>query len=233
MKTAVLVSGQMRTLEYCLPSIQKHVLSRIGSYDVIAHIAEDEDAWTVEMLEPRKCAVVKQPNFDEKNFVHRSGRGVSGIQQVLRMFWSMEESNRLRHEVEAETGVAYDWVVRLRPDTEFFSDIEDLAACDPAAVHIPTFCNYWGLNDRFAFGGGAAMDAYHMKCGLLDSYVEQGGIYHPESFLKWAVDRAGIAVRRTEVIFDSVRKNRSRITPHWDASMGDIAPEWKRLLAAS
>ncbi len=233
MKTAVLVSGQMRSLECCLSSIQKRVLSRIGSYDVIAHVAEDEDAWKVEMLEPRKCVVVKQPTFDEKNYVHRSGRGVSGIQQVLRMLWSLEESNRLRHEVEKEAGAAYDWVIRLRPDTEFFSDIEDLANCDPAAVYIPTFCNYWGLHDRFAFGGGKAMDAYHEKFGLLDSYIEQGGIYHPESFLKWTIDRAATPVRRTEIIFDTVRKNRSRIVPYWQASMGDALPEWKRALLAS
>ena len=44
MKTAVLVSGQMRSLDGTLASIQKHVLSRIGDYDVIAHVAEDEDA---------------------------------------------------------------------------------------------------------------------------------------------------------------------------------------------
>jgi hypothetical protein len=233
MKTAVLVSGQMRTLEACLPSIQNHVLSRIGSFDVIAHVAEDEDAWKVALLEPRRCLVVRQPTFDEKNYVHRSGRGVSGIQQVLRMLWSLEESNRLRREAEAEAGVAYDWILRLRPDTEFSSDLEDLAACDPSAVYIPTFCNYWGLNDRFAFGGAAAMDAYHDKVGLLDGYIEQGGIYHPETFLKWAIERAGFPVRRTEVLFDSVRKNRSRITPYWEASMGDVVPRRTRGLLAS
>src|SRR5580658_1191276 len=232
MKTAVLISGQMRTLEGTLGSIQKHVLSRIGDYDVIAHVAEDEDAWKVEMLEPRKCVVVKQPFFDEKNYVHRSGRGVSGIQQVLRMFWSLAESNRLRHEVESETGKPYDWVIRLRPDTEFFSDIEDLAACDPSNIYVPTFCNSWGYNDRFAFGGGKAMDPYHDKTQLLDTYIGEKGIYHPESFLKWAIERAGVQVRRTETIFDTVRKNRTRIPPFWDASMGDSVPDWKRALSA-
>jgi|SRR5271165_3978150 len=230
MKTAVLVSGQMRSLDGCIASIQKHVLSRIADYDVIAHVADDEDAWKVEMLEPRKCVVVKQPLLDEKNYIHRSGRGVSGIQQVLRMFWSMEESNRLRHHVESESGAPYDWIIRLRPDTEFFSDIEDLGACDPSAVYIPTFCNYWGYNDRFAFGGGRAMDLYHDKMRLLDTYIDQLGIFHPESILKWAIDRAGVQVKRTEIIFDTVRKNRARIVPTWDSSMADAVPEWKRAL---
>ena len=64
MKTAVLVSGQMRSLDLCITSIQKHLLSKIGDYDIIAHVADDEDAWKVKLLEPRKCVVVAQPLLD-------------------------------------------------------------------------------------------------------------------------------------------------------------------------
>jgi hypothetical protein len=38
------------------------------------------------------------------------------------------------------------------------------------------------------------MDAYHDKTALLDGYIEGLGIYHPETFLKWAVARAGVPV---------------------------------------
>ncbi len=233
MKTAVLVSGQMRSLDGCIASIQKHVLDRIGDHDVIAHVADDEDAWKVELLEPAQCVVVRQPEFDEKNYIHRSGRGVIGIQPVLRMLWSMEESNRLRKEREAAQGFRYDWIIRLRPDTQFYSDMEDLAACDASSAYVPTFSNYYGYQDRFAFGGPVAMDAYHDKFRLLDAYVEQGGIFHPETLLKWALDRAGVTVRRTEVIFDTLRKNGLRKRPAWEARFGDQIPEWKaRLLSA-
>jgi hypothetical protein len=232
MKTAVLVSGQMRSLDLCLPTIQKHVLDKIGDYDLIAHVADDEDAWKIEVMEPRRCVVVAQPELDEKNYLHRTGRGVIGVQQVLRMFWSMEESNKLRHEAEAERGAPYDWVIRLRPDTQFFSDIEDLSLCDPSALYVPTFCNYWGYQDRFAFGGPAAMDAYHHKLGLIDDYVAANGIFHPESMLKWMVDRAGTPVKRTQIIFDTLRKNGQRIRPVWHESYGDIAPPWHKAFAA-
>jgi len=232
-KTAVLVSGQMRSLDLCITSIQKHLLSKIGDYDIIAHVADDEDAWKVKLLEPRKCVVVAQPLLDEKNYIHRTGRGVIGVQQVLRMFWSMEAANTLRKTAESERGVPYDWVVRLRPDTQFFSDIEDLSACDPATVYIPTFCNYWGYQDRFAFGGPAAMDAYHEKLSLLDTFVDQSGIYHPETILKWVLDRAGTPVRRTDIMFDTLRKNGQRIRPSWQAQYGDPLPAWKLALGAA
>lgn len=233
MKTAVLVSGQMRSLDVCITSIQKHVLDKIGDYDVIAHVAEDEDAWKVELLEPKKCVVVPQPEFDEKNYIHRTGRGVIGIQQVLKMFWSMEESNTLKKQAEAERGTRYDRVIRLRPDTQFFSDIEDLATIDPNAIYIPTFCNYWGYQDRFAFGGSEVMDVYHDKLALVDVCCAEGGIFHPESMLKWVIDRAGVPVKRTEIVFDTLRKNGDRIRPSWEACYGDIIPEWRRPFVAA
>lgn len=233
MKTAVLISGQMRTADVCLPSIQKHVLDRLGDYDVIAHIADDEDTWKLELFEPKKVSIQSQPELDEKNYVHRSGRGVIGIQPVLRMFWSMEESNRLRREAEAESGVRYDWVVRLRPDTQFYSDVEELASCDPSAVYLPTFSNYYGYQDRFAFGGPAAMDAYHDKFSLLDTCMAENGIFHPESMLKWALDRAGTPVKRTAILFDTLRKNGYLKRPVWSAKYGDIVPEWLKSFQAA
>jgi len=228
MKTAVLVSGQMRSLDVCITSIQKHLLDRIGDYDLLAHVADDEDAWKIDLLKPAKCVRIKQPAFDEKNYIHRSGRGVIGIQPVLRMFWSMEEANKLKKAAEAERGSPYDWVIRLRPDTQFFSDIEDLATCAPSAIYLPTFCNYWGYQDRFAFGGSRAMDVYHEKSALVDTYVAEGGIFHPESILKWAIDRAAVPVRRTGILFDTLRKNGSRIRPVWEECYGDVLPAWRR-----
>jgi hypothetical protein len=234
MKTAVLLSGQMRSADVCLASIQKHVLSRLGDYDLLAHIADDEDAWKLELFEPTRAVVVKQPKFDEKNYIHRTGRGVIGVQQVLRMFWSMEESNKLKKQAEAERGAPYDWVIRLRPDTQFFSDLEDLATLEPDAAYIPTFCNYWGYQDRFAFGSSKWMDAYHDKCGdLLDTYIAEGGIYHPETYLKWVLDRAGAPIKRTQILFDTLRKDGSRIRASWHKCYGDIVPPWREAFQAA
>jgi len=232
----------MRSADVCLASIQQHVLSRIGDHDIIAHIADDEDAWKLELFEPARAVVEQQPEFDEKNYIHRTGRGVIGVQQVLRMFWSMEQSNKLKKQLEAERGAPYDWVIRLRPDTQFFSDIEDLTTLDPNAVYVPTFCNYWGYQDRFAFGSSKWMDVYHDKfgsfggdkCGnLLDTYIAEGGIYHPESYLKWVLDRAGTPVQRTQILFDTLRKDGSRIRAYWDECYRDIVPEWKKPFIAA
>jgi len=96
---------------------------------------------------------------------------------------------------------------------------------------VPTFSNYWGYQDRFAFGGSAAMDVYHDKLRLLDEFVAGGGIFHPETILKWVLDRAGTPVQRTGVVFDTVRKNGERLRPVWHETYGDVLPPWKRAVA--
>jgi len=226
MKIAICLSGQMRTLDRCADSVRQHILSRYDC-DVFVHAADDPDAWMAGLLEPLRAAKVGQPEFDEKNYIHRSGRGVVAPQGVLRMLWSIQEADAMRRAAEEERGQRYDWVVRLRGDTQFFTDIEDLATLDPSAVYIPTYCNYWGCNDRFGFGGSEAMTVYSQKFGLLDEYVAGGGIFHPESFLKWALARGGVPIRRTEMLFDTIRKNGDRDRPIWRAECGDAVPDWK------
>ena len=218
MKTAILISGQFRSGAHCFPSIKKHVLDKLGDHDVIAHLARDEDASGIAQYQPRIMAIVDQPVLDEKNYVHRSGRQVFGIQQCLRMWWSMRES----HKLMLESNQKYDWVVRLRPDLQFFKDMEPLAELDPNEVYVPTFHNWWGYNDRFAIMGAKWAATYHSLFDQLDSYIAQGGIFHPETFLKWVLDEAGVHVKRTGVVFDTIRNNGLRVPAAWHASIGDI-----------
>ena len=77
------------------------------------------------------------------------------------------------------------------------------------------------------------MDVYHNKCALIDTYIAEGGIFHPESILGWAIQRAGVKVLRTEILFDTLRKNGARVRPTWDERYGDVLPPWKRQFTAA
>jgi hypothetical protein len=227
MSTAVLISGQMRTGRQCLPSIRRHVLDRIGAHLVYIHAAADEDADQVELFAPRFAKVEKQPDLDEKNYVHRTGRGVYGVQPVLRQLWSLREAWRL---MEQHAGPRPDWVVRLRPDCEFTAPMEFLPHLDgyvqPPTLWVPTFHNFHGLCDRFAFGGYEAMKVYCERFDNLDAYVAAGGIFQPETHLAWTLAQAGVAVKRTQALFNLRRKNGEVITPSWNqgAFYGDTTP---------
>lgn len=218
MKTAILISGEFRSGLYCFPSIKKHILDKVGDYDIYAALMLDGDAADVSVYQPKSKKFLEQPTLPEKNYIHRTGRQVYGVQGVLRQLWGLKQAYKLLE----ESGVAYDWVMRLRADTQFFTDIETPLSERSEGVHIPTFHNWWGYNDRFAY-----MPSYHAKgyfCRLdnLDEYVAQGGIFHPETHLKWTMGREGIPVYRTFVEFDTVRKDGSRFPPERYFACGDI-----------
>ena len=214
MKTAVLISGQFRSGVHCYPSIKKHVLDRIGDHDVYCHLMLDGDAADAKIYSPKVLKFVEQPTLDEKNYIHRTGRQVYGVQGVLRQLWGLDEVYKL---VEGD----YDCYIRLRPDLEFFSDIEDLRGCD-TACYIPRFHNWWGYNDRFGFMPKCFAETYFTRFRNLDDYVARNGIFHPETHLKWTLDGARVPIARTEVVFDTVRPNGQRFAPEYHSSCGDV-----------
>lgn len=222
MTTAVLVSGNMRTLDVCYPTIERHILKRLlGGFDCYSSTALDEDYLKVDLFRGVLGMTEPQPMMDEKNYQQRIGLGCYGVQVVLRQLWALRRS----WQVMLMAGVpSAQWIIRLRPDCWFHNDIEDLNECDPACIYVPTFHNFYGLNDRFAFGGYDAMKVYCNRLDTMDDYIASGGIFHPESHLKWTLARAGIEVRRTQILFDLVRRGGLHVKPQWnhDANYGDV-----------
>jgi len=228
MTTAVLVSGQMRTLDVCFGGIYEHVLLKINksglSHSVYIEAHEDEDAHKANMLCPTKINIEPQPGMKDARYEARLGLGCYGVEVVLRQLWSLQKSWRLMEQSNLSPFIAGNWVIRLRPDCWFHNDIEDFADCDPACIYVPTFHNFYGLNDRFAFGGYEAMKVYCNRLDTMDEYIASGGIFHPESHLKWTLQRAGIEVKRTQILFDLVRRGGLHVKPQWnhDANYGDV-----------
>lgn len=232
MNVAILISGQMRTAERCIDSIKQHVYAALPltsipktdlcrqDYATYAATAADEDAHKIELF-PRVLGMTEpQPELPEKNYAASLGLGCYGVQVVLKQLWAL----RRAWQIMEGDGYRPDWVIRLRPDCYFHNDIENLADCDPNAVYVPTFHNFYGLNDRFAFGGYEAMRVYCNRLDNMDEYVEAGGIFQPESHLLSTLRQANISVRRTRVLFDLVRKGGKHVKPEWnkDADYGDV-----------
>lgn len=222
MSVAVLISGQMRTADICIDSIARHIFRQIGQHEIYVEAADDADAHKIHSFRVSLGQVRVQPLLPEKNYQEKIGLGCYGVQVVLRQLWSLREAWKL---MESD-GLKPDWVIRLRPDCWFHSNIEDLSKCDPNAVYVPTFHNFFGLNDRFAFGGYDAMKVYCERLDTMDDYIAAGGVFHPESHLKWALSQGGIPFLRTSVTFDLIRANGQRIKPQWnhDCYYGDIPP---------
>jgi hypothetical protein len=210
MKTAVLVSGQMRSASLCAEKLR----SIYPEASWIIHANADEQATDAFLFRPSVCVIEKQPEVPErKQYAWQIGRYCHGIQTNLRQLWAL----RRVWEVFEASKIEADCIVRMRPDLDF-SILPESPQAD--AIYIPKFANYWGYNDRFAYGGRELMKTYFKRLDLLDSYIDSGGMFHPETFLGWCLK--GFPVKRTNAVFDSVRTDGSRDKPAYGKEWGDI-----------
>src|SRR5690349_6918955 len=99
MKTAILISGQCRTLDVCLPSLKAQIFRHFPQADLWISVGSGPDAWQANFfaslgMNIRMLEVVEQPVFDERDYRQRSlgGRNWIGespsdatiVQRILR-----------------------------------------------------------------------------------------------------------------------------------------------------
>lgn len=210
MKTAVLVCGQMRTAARCAAGIR-------GIYpdaEFVVHAVADGDADAALAFRPRVTVIEPQHEMPERReYSWQMGRGCHGVQRVLKQLWGLR---RVWGVFEA-SGVEADVVVRCRPDLVFSVRPE---APSVGGLYVPKFANWLGLNDRFAYGDLTTMRTYFTRLDSLDEYVDAGGVFHPESFLMWAM--RDTPVHRTDAVFATLRPDGSRDEPVWLPEYGDV-----------
>lgn len=212
-KVAVLVSGQMRTLDKTCDTI----MDLFQDADFYIHAVLDEDSKKAKLLKPKIFYCEPQQEMPERiEYSIQIGRGCSGVQRVLKQLWGLEKV----WEIYQDSGDKHDIIVRLRPDTFFLNkkleNLKTLSQEDKEYLHVPIFSSYGGLNDRFAFGGTKCMSHYFNRFKLLDFYIDQHGIFHPETFLLWSMINFDIKIKYTKTVFTTLRKDGTHIQPLFD-----------------
>jgi hypothetical protein len=209
MTTAVLISGQMRTADRCAAGIRQ----LYPGATFVVHAVLDADSDKAFLFRPAVTVIEPQHEMRERReYSGRIGRGCHGVQRVLKQLWGLL---RTWYVFEA-SGIQADVIVRCRADLAFSKEPEPL---EGQGIRVPKFSSFWGLNDRFAYGDRAAMKAYFTRLTLLDEYIDGGGMFHPETFLAWAMQ--GFNVQRTQALFATVRQDGSLEHPYVDPQMGD------------
>ena len=214
MSTAVLISGQLRTAELCVNSI----LKAFPDADFYINCVRDEDAHKARAFHAVACSSYVQQPLPERDFYYRRrGRGVHGVQQVLQQLYGLARV----WETYVAAGGDHDWVVRCRADIRFtvFPENESERR---GQIMIPSFCNYWGYNDRFAMVRREVAMRYFTRWDSLDSYLHNGGVFHPETFLKWCMEDCRMV--RTKAVFHTLRKDGSTDEPLYFTESGDEKP---------
>jgi hypothetical protein len=210
MKTVVLVSGQMRTADQCAAGIRE----LYPDVPFVVHAVADDDAEKAFLFRPAVTVIEPQREMPERReYSIQIGRGCHGVQRVLKQLWGL----RRVWQVFEASGIEADCVVRCRADLAFSVPPEPF---EGTGWRVPTFCNWFGFNDRFAFGDLPAMRRYFTRLDRLDEYIDAGCMFHPETFLGWAMQ--GIVARSTQAVFATVRADGTRDEPQWFTNAGDI-----------
>lgn len=208
---AVLISGQMRTADQCAAGIR----AIYPSASFVVHAAADADADKAFAFRPAVAVIEPQPEMPERReYTWQSGRGNHSVQRTLKQLWSLKRT----WQVFEASGIEADVVVRYRADLQFLVEPEH----PTPEFTVPAFANWWGLNDRFAWGSPDVMRRYFNRLDVLDEYIDQGGVFHAESFLAWAM--RDVPVKRTRAVTVSLRSDGTRDEPVWCREAGDVLP---------
>ncbi len=219
MRTAVLISGQMRTFAACVRNQNWHLYRRLGNPAFFVSCANDEQAGTAELLrefsDDVAIEVVEQPTLGEPSFDltrHAPYEPAIGydpatvVQGMLRQLWHRQrvwDFFRVARKRDDDFGI----VVRLRPDLLFqgFVMPDDI---DGQTVFAPWKATCGGVNDRLGVMGYRAAEWYFTLFSDLPRLLRFGCPLHPESLLQAELEYGVVNVQNTLLAeFTTLRMN--------------------------
>ncbi len=233
MKTAVIISGHMRTFAVCLPTFRWQVLRHFGDeIDFYVSTVEDANAPTWKLLEkafphrPVYCEVLpSQPTIPvppewgdetkwQANVCHTWEPYAISVspQAVLRQLWQLNEAWKL---YRRSGPTDHTIIIRARPDLWFSGfQMPDSLVAHPTAIidsqkaFTPWWGRFGGINDRFAMLGAEAASNYFRTFTRLPELIAAGAPMHPETLIRASMELAGCIVDDTlRVEFSTVRNN--------------------------
>lgn len=196
MKVAICFSGLVRTFEECFPTYDRI----LNLYDCDLFGASPPN--DVLGKYPFTKLVIQEDTWIDEKWWNNCKNPETIIQNSLRQIRFIELSNNARLEHEIEAGTKYDFIIRTRFDNILINDIPDLANCDPNSIYIPEGHDHplailgSGINDRFAFGGNHVMNVYCNRLSVIDEYMNKGLRFHPETILRWVLQKNDLRIIR-------------------------------------
>lgn len=194
MKTAILISGQMRSFAQRLPNLHWMVFRHFPDPHFFVSAADDADADSAELLRARFetdgirrvfIEKVKQPDLPEPDATlaaHAPFAISVPVQAILRQLWALERCWELmarNSQFAVSSGTTF---VRCRPDLHFYNT--RLPSHVPInECHVPWWGGFGGINDRFAVMGSLAAASYFRTYSRLPKLLDAGCPLHPESLV--------------------------------------------------
>ena len=130
------------------------------------------------------------PRISMQNYV----RQLYSLRQVTTLWWPKAQQ--------------YVYVIYLRPDVRFTTPLTLNPGLKASQVVIPSFHNFNGCNDRFAYGRPVTMKLYGERWSWLPTYFSKHKApLHAERYLALYLQAYGLEVVRIPLHFIRVRAN--------------------------
>jgi SAM-dependent methyltransferase len=225
LKTALCISGHLRTFEQNYESVKVNILDRMDC-DVFIHTWDimgmsyrpcDSGLYSIEtqrlidriqlLYNPKKLVVEPSRSFTITPLMQARLLDHRDISGILSMYYKIEACNNLKREYEKENNLVYDCVVRFRGDLYMEMPIPVDINTNLHHLFIPMYGNFGGICDQFAYGSSNIMDIYSGLYSNLQKYLEAGAPMHPERILQFHVEANKLPVAKVNVRFLIKRAN--------------------------
>jgi len=185
MKIALLITGKVNT---DADQYQNFYDNFIKDNDVDIFVSHSKDkaekiSKFCELYKP-KCIIESSENYYDVSMYSKSNE--TNLHNMMCMFLNRKNVMHLLDAHIKATNTKYDVINSTRCDLWFdgrinFSDfVEEI---NHNKVAIPSYCDYGGVNDQFAFGNLDVMNKYLSVYDNISNLAKQGCIIHPETLL--------------------------------------------------
>lgn len=206
MKTAICISGHLRSFNLTKTNLKYHFDNFIKNYDIFAYIPNTNENINefVETFPLAKIEVCDDSPIDMSR-MPSAHLFKTGPQAYLQQIHGWYKVNQLRKKEETEKGFNYDFIVRCRPDIKFLTQLPDIETLKTDRLYIPKFHSWGGYNDRFCIGANNLIDNY---MDIFEFFKKRPELCtHAETFLKTTLDLTNTQVELIDVKFNRVLTN--------------------------
>ncbi len=198
MKTAVLISGQLRTFKKCYPT-QKWQIFRHYEPDIhfFASLSGADDASRAESILREDYESVHVESYDDptdlpdipiQKGAHAPYANAASHHKLMLQHWGNKKVwDFFASSVAIES---FDVIIRIRPDL-WIHGFTPPRQPDPNEAFCPWWGKFGGVNDRLAVLGykQAAWD-YFNTYSCIESFLNKGCPFHPETLVAESLRRS-------------------------------------------
>ena len=217
MRYALLMCGQPRTMEFCFPSLKKHILD---VYHPDVFVCSDEQKERLkELFDPIRIDVRSQEvinvEYAEMRSRYHPPEAETMVPKDLSIAWKVWRANQMKREIEAELSFTYDVVMISRFDVKF-KCVPAIGEAEENVIYVPRVGAYWitppdepgihwhgysahlcwmssKVSDMTAGMYFEGEDVFKLACEVVDwGYI-------PEHVFKFFCDRNGIRAQLVDI----------------------------------